>query len=73
MHTIQIHVDETLTGNQLAALKKKLMSIPHIQDVSMSPHDPHGFLVDFEEAHNTPIEVMHELEHQGLHPDIVSC
>jgi hypothetical protein len=73
MHTIQVHVDETLTKDQLGALKIKLMSIPHIMDISMSPNDPHGFLVDFEEAHNTPISVMHELHQQGLHPDITSC
>lgn len=73
MHTIHVHVDETLTKDQLGALQKKLMSMPYIMDVSMSPGDPHDFLVDFEEAHNTPITVMHELHHQGLHPDIVSC
>ncbi|MGD8483645.1 MAG: hypothetical protein PVJ63_06655 [Thioalkalispiraceae bacterium] len=73
MHTIQIHVEETLTSEQLQALKNSLLSIPHIQDVSMSPRDPHDFLVDFEEAHNTPIAVMHELHQQGLHPDITSC
>lgn len=73
MHTIQVHVDETLTSKQLGALKKKLLSIPHISDVSMSPHDPHDFLVDFEEARdNTPIMVMQELHQEGLHPDIVS-
>ena len=73
MHTIHVHVDETLTNNQLGALRKKLMSIPHITDISMSPNDPNDFLVDFEEAHNTPITVMHELHQQGLYPDIVSC
>ncbi|MEJ2143379.1 MAG: hypothetical protein P8Y24_13720 [Gammaproteobacteria bacterium] len=73
MHTIHIHVDETLTRQQLGALKEKLLSIPHITDVSMSPQDPQDFLVDFEEAHNTPIDVMHKLHQEGLHPDIVSC
>lgn len=73
MHTIHVHVDETLTKDQLGALKKKLMSIPHISDISMSDNDPHDFLVDYVEAHNTPITVMHELHQQGLHPDIVSC
>lgn len=74
MHTIQVHVDETLTRDQLGALKKKLMSIPHILDVSMSDNDPHDFLVDFEEAQkNTPMMVMHELHQEGLHPDIISA
>ena len=73
MHTIQVHVDETLTKNQLSALQQKLLSIPHISDVSMSPEDPHDFFVDFEEAHNTPMAVIHELHREGLHPDIISC
>lgn len=73
MHTIHVHVDETLSRNQLGTLKKKLLSIPHITDVSMSPQDPHDFLVDFEEAYNTPINVMQKLHQEGLHPDIVSC
>lgn len=73
MHTIQVHVDETLTGDQLGALKKKLLANPYITNVSLCPQDPHDFLVDFEEAHNTPINVLHELHQQGLHPDIVSC
>lgn len=73
MHTIQIHLDDTLTKEQLGALKKKLMSIPHIKEVNMSPKEPHDFIVDFEKAHNAPIEIMHELHEQGLHPDIISA
>lgn len=73
MNTIQVHVDETLNKDQLGALRKKLLSIPHISDISMSPYDPHDFLVDFEEAHNIPIDVLHKLHQEGLHPDIVSC
>ena len=73
MRTIQVHLDDTLTKDQLNALKKTLMSIPHIKEINMSPQDPHDFLVDFEETHNTPMAVISELHHQGLHPDIISA
>jgi len=73
MRTIQIHLDDTLTKDQLGALKKTLMSIPHIKEINMSLQNPHDFLVDFDEASNAPMAIMSELHNQGLHPDITSA
>ena len=73
MHTIQVHIDEDLSEQQLEKIISSLLDLPHITDVVCSQKDPHDLLIDYEEKYNAPIEVMHNLHGIGLHSDITSA
>lgn len=72
MSTVYIHIEESLSAEQMRDLKEELLHIPHVSHVEMTPRLPHDLLVEFEAHHNVPIQILHKIEQHGLHPDIVS-
>jgi len=72
MNTVQIYLDEKLDIEQLKKLKQLLLDISYVSDVEISTHDPHGFVVEYEEHHDMPVLLIETLRGEGLHPDIIS-
>jgi len=73
MHAINIHIDETVSGNEVSGLCQEMLSAPHIRHVEMRSDHPHDMLVEFDEHHNVPMNVLEILRSHGLHADIVGC
>jgi hypothetical protein len=73
MNTINIHIDETISGNELSGLRQELMSAPHVRDVQINSKMPHDMLVEFDEHENVPMHVLDIFRGHGLHADIVGC
>ncbi|MCO6413596.1 MAG: hypothetical protein J5I92_12735 [Thiogranum sp.] len=72
MHTVYIHIDEKLDDKELRALESDLREIRYISDVEIDAGKPHDILVEFEEAHISPMAILKELSRHGLHGDIIS-
>ncbi|MFK5912806.1 MAG: hypothetical protein QM484_00405 [Woeseiaceae bacterium] len=73
MHTIQVHIDENLSTEELNEVKQQMSQLPHVTNVEVDVRVPHDFLVEYENHYNIPMLVMDKLHHRGLHPDIVSA
>jgi len=73
MHAINVHIDETISGNKVGGLRQEMLSAPHVRNVEMRPEKPHDMLVEFDEHHNVPMSVLAILRSHGLHADIVGC
>lgn len=73
MNTINIHIDETIGGNELNGLRSELLSTPHVRDVQFNSKMPHDLLVEFDERENVPMHVLDIFKEHGLHADIVGC
>lgn len=73
MHMINVHIDENISLTEMAELRHKLLSDPHVRNVELHDTTPHDMLVEFEEHHDVPIHVLDILKGHGLHPDIVGC
>jgi hypothetical protein len=73
MHAINIHIDESVSGNEVDGLRREMLSAPHVSNVEMRTEQPHDMLVEFEEHHNVPMSVLGILKSHGLHADIVGC
>ena len=70
MHAISIHIDENINRSEADALRREMMASPYVRNVEMSSHD---MLVEFDEHHNMPMNVLNMLKSHGLHADIVGC
>jgi hypothetical protein len=73
MHTVYIHIDEDLDGEGMRSLQGELARVRHITDVEVSERTPHDILVEFDEAHISPMAILREFNRHGLHADIMSC
>ena len=73
MHTLYIHIDEKLDAANMLSLKNELSNIRYINDVEISARSPHDMLVEFEEAHISPMFILKQLGRHGLHADIMSA
>ncbi len=73
MHSINIHIDETIDRRQRVSLFQELMTAPHINNVELHDGRPHDMLVEYEEHHDMPMQLLQMLKHRGLHADIVGC
>jgi len=71
MHTVYIHIDETLDHDHLATLQTDLRKIDHIIGVEVNDKASHDVLIEFEEQHISPMAILEELSHQGVHADIM--
>ena len=72
MHTVYIHIEEKLSDQELRALESDLREVRHVTDVEIDAGKPHDILVEFEEAHLSPMTILKELSRHGLHGDIIS-
>ncbi len=72
MHTVLIHIDENLDHDHLLSLQKDLHKMEHITDVEVNDKIPHDVLIEFEEKHITPMDILAALTKQGVHADIMS-
>ena len=73
MHTVNIHIDESINRGDMNELYQTLMTTPHVRNVELREAQPHDVLVEFEEHHNMPMNLLSVLQQQGLHADIVGC
>ena len=73
MHTVYIHIDETLTPQQLQDLQQELGSLSHVTDVEVNGRLPHDVLVEYEPTHGMPMPILDHLNELGLHTDVMSC
>ena len=73
MHTVNIHIDETINHHEMGVLYQELMITPHVRHVELRETQPHDVLVEFEEHHNMPMHLLDMLHQKGLHVDIVGC
>ena len=73
MHTINVHIDETLNHLDINGLRMRLFEDPHVRNVELREGMPHDLLVEFEAHHDVPLHVLSMLKAQGLHADIYGC
>ena len=73
MNTINIHIDETISSNELSGLRQELLAAPHVTDVQLNSGMPHDVLVEFDEHQNVPMHVLDIFKEHGFHADIVGC
>lgn len=73
MHSINVHIDETISSKDIDTLRRKLLGEPHVNNVEMRAGMPHDILVEFEEDQDVPMHVLEMLKSRGLHADIVGC
>lgn len=73
MHSISVHVDETMKSSDIDNLRQRLLQEPYVTNVEMRTEMPHDMLVEFEEHHDIPVHVLEMLKEQGYHADIVGC
>ena len=67
MHTVYIHIDESLGENGMRLLQDELRSVNYITDVEVHGKTPHDLLVEFEEDHISPMIILKKLGEYGLH------
>lgn len=73
MHSINLHIDETMNERDVDKLRQRLLAEPHVSNVELKKELPHDMLVEFEEHHDIPMHVLDMLKAQGFHADIVGC
>ncbi len=74
MHSVHLFIHETLDSGGLGKVRDVVMHIPHVVDVGLSENSPHDVFVDYDERErDIPMQILQALEHEGLHPDIVSA
>jgi hypothetical protein len=73
MHSVNIHIDETIDRGQMGSLCRELMTAPHVSNVELHEGNPHDMLVEYEEHHDMPMHLLQVLQQRGLHADIVGC
>jgi hypothetical protein len=73
MHSINVHIDETLNNVDISGLRHRLFEDPFVRNVELRQEKPHDLLVEFDPKHDVPLHVLSMLKEQGLHADIVGC
>jgi len=72
MHTIQVYIDETLDAEGLNELRKSLLALPHVENVAFHTNTPHDVLIEYEEHHVQPMQIVENMNSRGIHADIIS-
>ena len=72
MHTIQVYIDDQLDNKGIEDLRMSLLSLPFIENVHVNQKDAHDVLIEYEEDHILPMEIIKNMAGQGLHADIIS-
>lgn len=72
MHTIQVYIDETLNAEELNELRKSLLAVPHVENVAFNSKLPHDVLIEYEEHHVMPMQIVETMSQRGIHTDIIS-
>lgn len=72
MHTIQVYIDETLDADGLNKLRNTLLSLPYVENVAINTSTPHDVLIEYEEHHVRPMQLVETMNRQGIHTDIIS-
>lgn len=73
MHSINVHIDETLNNVDIDGLRHRLLEDPFVRNVELNQKMPHDLLVEFDANHDVPLHVLAMFKAQGLHADIVGC
>lgn len=72
MHTIQVYIDETLDAEGLNELRESLLAVPHVENVAFNIRLPHDVLIEYEEHHVMPMQIVETMNRRGIHTDIIS-
>jgi hypothetical protein len=73
MHTVHIHIDETLANAELQRIGQTLMHRPHVAHVLFNDKLPHDLLVEYDERHIHPMDILNNIAYTGLHTDVTYC
>ena len=73
MHTVHIHVDESLSADQRHAIQELLMNRPFVANVLTHERTPHDLLVEYDEHHIHPMDILSNIAYTGLHTDVTYC
>ncbi len=73
MNTVRIYIEENLNTQRRGDLVKMIEKLPHVVDVEIGDNEPHEVVIDYEEHHNMPMQLVEVLRQQGYHPDIISA
>lgn len=73
MQTVHIHIDETLGAAQLQNLEQALMHRPYVANVMVSEKSPHDLLVEYDQRHIHPMDILSNIAYAGLHTDVTYC
>jgi hypothetical protein len=73
MHTVHIHIDETLGAAELQHLEQALMHRPHVAQVLFNSKLPHDLLVEYDEHYIHPMDILDNIAYTGLHTDVTYC
>ncbi|MEN8171068.1 MAG: hypothetical protein ABFS08_12670 [Pseudomonadota bacterium] len=73
MHSVSIHINESVNHLNMNELYRELMITPHVRNVEVRKAQPHDMLVEYDEHHNMPMHLLEILQQHGLHADIVGC
>lgn len=73
MHTIYLRIDQDIDEARMHWLKEELSGVGHITDVEIHARTPRDMLVEFEEAHISPMAILHKLGGFGVRADIMSA
>ena len=68
-----IHIDEHLDNRHATAIRRALLTLPHVVNVESASNYLQNLTVEFEPHHNVPMNVLQYLEKHRLHPDILPC
>ncbi len=70
MHTVCVHVDESMDSDLMKKIKLGLLKEKNISNVELNPKQPHDIMVEYSESPDLPMEITHHLKKLGLHSDI---
>lgn len=73
MHTINIHLDESLGRQEMDSLRSELLTDSHVRNVELHEGQPHDLLVECDDHEDVPLHVLDILKSHGFHADIVGC
>ncbi len=73
MHTVNLHINELLSANEMLELRHELLTESYINNVELNRGMPHDMMVEYEPHHDVPMHVLEVLKGHGVHANIVSC
>lgn len=72
MTDVMLHIDETLSSSQQAALQGQIRNQQGVIGLGYHEKQPHLMIVEYDQDKTTPQQLLHCLQDYGLHAEIVS-
>jgi hypothetical protein len=49
-----------------------LLALPYVENVAFNTNTPHDVLIEYEEHHGMPMQIVETMNSRGIHTDIIS-